>query len=638
MTRASPLAVRCLAGALLLSATAQGAGHVIAVLPLDAKMTKGKMDDASQASLEEMLRDVAVDALSSEGWTILTGETTLQILQDNGVDASKCGDQNCHLSMTREIKAEKFLSGAVQYADEEFTASIRLIDTATGRILASERIEGKTVKALRAAFSTKAGTFFARAGLTGGGEMTDPSTTPGRPASTGLSVMSDPAGASVRIDGDMQGKTPFRKELPAASYYVTLELGGYSPVTKQVTVEAGKIATFAGQLFRTAGFLEISLQPESARVTVDGSLSAAGKQGPFGTGQHTVHAEAPGYVAVEQTVVVENGIVQSVSLVLAPLPGKILVSTNVDADCEGGGASAKATPSGIGVLSVQAGSVTVTCTRDGYASASKAVTVERGKTVPVTLSLAKDDKPRPGQARREPKSMEEYLFIPGGTFRLGCEVRDTACFDNEKPGRSATVEAFWLGKTEVTQGAYARCVTAGACQPASDDPPDQCTWHRADKTSHPINCLEWTSANAYCTWIGGRLPTVEEWEFAAKSGESRVYPWGNEALNATRANICDKNCPVIAKAAAEWATMTLDDGYAATAPVGSYPAGASKWGLVDMIGNVWEWTSSDYATGQKEFRGAGWYDTLVRARNSHRLGATPATRAINLGMRCAFDK
>ncbi len=622
----------------LAAATADAEGHVIAVLPLDVKMTKGKMDDASQASLEEMLRDVAVDALSSDGWTVLTGETTLQILQDNGVDVAHCGDQSCHLSMAREIKAEKFMSGAVQYADGEFTASIRLIDTATGRILASERLEGKNVKALRTEFEGKAATFFTRGGLTGMTGTATAADVSSSSGSTGLTVTSEPPGAAVRIDGEAAGKTPLHKALAPGSYYVTLESEGYATLTKQVTVEAGRTATFSGQLFRTAGFIDVSVHPESARVTIDGNLSSAGRQGPFAVGAHTLHAEAAGYAPSEVTVQVENGATASAAIALTALPGKILVSVNVAADCRSGGVTAKATPSDIGVLVVPAGPATVTCSRDGYGTVAQTVGVDPGKTMAITLTLVKDDRPTPGALRVEPRTGLERLYIPGGTFHFGCEPGDTSCFDDEKPGREATVQPFWLGKTEVTAAAYTQCVQSGSCTGASADPPDRCTYKRSDKTNHPINCIDWNQAVKFCQWVGGRLPTAEEWEIAAKNGASRIYPWGNTPPDGMRANLCDKNCPQADSSASSWANMSVDDGYAATSPVGSYPAGATPLGLVDMVGNVWEWTSTDYGAGTKEFRGAGWYDAHVRGRSSHRLGATPVTTAVNLGVRCAFDR
>lgn len=149
----------------LASLPSYAGSKVIAVLPLDVTHTKGKLDADARASIEEMLRDVAVEALGRDGWTVLTGENMLQVLQDNGVDSAKCGDQSCHLSMAREIKAEKFLSGAIQWSEGEYTASVRLIDTASGRIVSSVRLEGETAKSLRKAFEAKSDSFFKQGGL-----------------------------------------------------------------------------------------------------------------------------------------------------------------------------------------------------------------------------------------------------------------------------------------------------------------------------------------------------------------------------------------------------------------------------------------------------------------------------------------
>jgi hypothetical protein len=154
-----------LACLMLVSTDAWATNQLIAVLPLDVSHARKKLDADAQASLEEMLRDVATDALAPAGWTILTGETTLQVLKDNGVNAEACGNQECHLASARELKADKFISGAVQLVEGEFTASVRLIDTASGRILASERVRGKTVKELTTAFEGKAKEFFQKGGL-----------------------------------------------------------------------------------------------------------------------------------------------------------------------------------------------------------------------------------------------------------------------------------------------------------------------------------------------------------------------------------------------------------------------------------------------------------------------------------------
>jgi hypothetical protein len=130
---------------LLLASEGQATEKLLAVLPLDVSHAKNKMDVDARVSLEEMLRDGAADALASEGWTVMTGETTLQLLSDNGIDPAKCGDTSCHLTAARELTASKFISGSIQWVDLEFVASIRLIDTSSGRILSSARLEGTRV-------------------------------------------------------------------------------------------------------------------------------------------------------------------------------------------------------------------------------------------------------------------------------------------------------------------------------------------------------------------------------------------------------------------------------------------------------------------------------------------------------------
>jgi TolB-like protein len=212
----------------------------------------------------------------------------------------------------------------------------------------------------------------------------------------------------------------------------------------------------------------------------------------------------------------------------------------------------------------------------------------------------------------EPKSGLAFIRLPAGSFHYGCEPQDSKCESDEKPGRTAAVRGFWLGKTDVTVSAYERCVNAGACT-KPDTGSDACTYGR--RADHPVNCVDWGQANAFCSWVGGRLPTAEEWEYAAKSGESRVYPWGDQEPNGQLANYGNTQ---------------------KTTPAGAYPAGATKWGLLDMAGNVWQWTASDYDSSKKEVRGGGWSYRPRILRASLRYRDDPSWRGDFIGFRCGL--
>jgi formylglycine-generating enzyme required for sulfatase activity len=226
--------------------------------------------------------------------------------------------------------------------------------------------------------------------------------------------------------------------------------------------------------------------------------------------------------------------------------------------------------------------------------------------------------------KTEPKSGPEFVRLPGGTFHYGCEPQDTQCLDEEKPGRSVTVAPFWLGKTDVTVAAYARCVSAGSCTVPGVPSAGyvfnkRCNWFASGKDNHPITCVDWDQATAFCQWIGGRLPTEEEWEYAAKGGESRVYPWGNESPDDNHA-LFGKPYP--------------GDG---TGPADAYSAGVSKHGLLNMAGNVWQWTASEGdASANEELRGGSWADYAKNIRASARINRPVASRGDNFGVRCAL--
>ncbi len=232
----------------------------------------------------------------------------------------------------------------------------------------------------------------------------------------------------------------------------------------------------------------------------------------------------------------------------------------------------------------------------------------------------------------------EFACIPGGDWKI---THETA----EYPSGSVTTKPFMLGKAPVTVEQFKKCVDARACTTDNfntrSSGETSCNYGRGDEyLNHPMNCVNWTGAEQYCTWIGGRLPTEEEWEYAAThdgSGHSYMrYPWGDSApLHCLTANYSGAGSNKYCSGTNEVSYM------AGTSAVGTYsPKGDSPLGLVDMAGNVWEWTSSTvqdkYDLWQYVLKGGSW---LIGDEESLDISARredyPSEQNSFYGFRCA---
>lgn len=197
--------------------------------------------------------------------------------------------------------------------------------------------------------------------------------------------------------------------------------------------------------------------------------------------------------------------------------------------------------------------------------------------------------------------------IPGGPMFMG--ARDLIASADAMPPHRVQVSTFCLDKTEVTAAAYQACVDKGRCERALDHVSwpkltdaqkakysGFCNADKPDRASHPINCVAWAMADNYCTQAGHRLPTEAEWEYAARGSSQRKYPWGDDAPAARFLNACDERCAGWKRGQGDPDKTMFegDDGFLGTAPVGSFPAGASAHGVLDLAGNVWEWTADWY--------------------------------------------
>lgn len=217
---------------------------------------------------------------------------------------------------------------------------------------------------------------------------------------------------------------------------------------------------------------------------------------------------------------------------------------------------------------------------------------------------------------------EDMVAIAAGEFIAGCHPSiESDCFADEKPGGPRRLQAFAIDRTEVTVEAYRDCVEAGECRPSASEA--GCNASQAGRDRHPINCVDWDQAVAYCAWREARLPNEWEWERAARGPDGLLNPWGNEPADCTRAVIDEGSGNACGKGDT-------------TFEVGSRPAGASAEGALDLIGNVWEWTASSRpGNSGRIVRGGGYYVTPDLARASFLLRFKPDGQGAYVGFRCA---
>lgn len=205
------------------------------------------------------------------------------------------------------------------------------------------------------------------------------------------------------------------------------------------------------------------------------------------------------------------------------------------------------------------------------------------------------------------------VLISGGRFFMGSDSSHPA-LGWARPAHATTVNSFCLGTHEVSVQQYASCTRQGACDaahvaaspdasvrsvagaPSEGVHDEQCNTGKPGREQHPQNCVSYHQAARYCAAQGSRLPTEAEWEFAARGAENRLFPWGGAQPTADHVNACGTEClrwHREARLDAELHGLMYeeDDGYAGTAPVGSFPLGSTPDGVTDLIGNVFEWTA-----------------------------------------------
>jgi len=240
------------------------------------------------------------------------------------------------------------------------------------------------------------------------------------------------------------------------------------------------------------------------------------------------------------------------------------------------------------------------------------------------------------------------VLVPAGPFLMGSTDADSAADSDEKPQHEVYLDAYYIDKTEVTNAEFCRFLNEQGNQEEGG-----VTWLEIDSgdcliersgsqfvpkagyADHPVIMVSWYGAQAYAAWAGKRLPTEAEWEKAARGTDGRIYPWGNE-WDSDKCNSGER-------------------GLGKTTAVGSYPAGASPYGALDLAGNVWEWCADWYASDyyrnspasnpagpdsgeSRVLRGGSWNHRRDWGRAADRAGTLPHYRSDRYGgFRCVVS-
>lgn len=268
--------------------------------------------------------------------------------------------------------------------------------------------------------------------------------------------------------------------------------------------------------------------------------------------------------------------------------------------------------------------------------------------VPVELPRTRTPaNPQPGQSYIDPLSGIEFLWVASGCFTMGSAETEKDRSANELL-HQVCPSGFWIGKYEVTNSQYGRF----------DSTHDSGSYESAalNRADQPVVRINWHEAVAYAAWLSEksgvrfRLPTEAEWEYAARGGKTAARPWGDDSKQACRyANIYDETARQAKPF--NWANYPCEDGQAVVAIGGRYPA--NGFGLYDMLGNIAEWTCSEYdgayaggetrcavpgsAGGRRVLRGGSWSDYPGLVRFAYRFPAAPEYRKFDLGFRLVLE-
>jgi formylglycine-generating enzyme required for sulfatase activity/predicted nucleic acid-binding Zn ribbon protein len=243
--------------------------------------------------------------------------------------------------------------------------------------------------------------------------------------------------------------------------------------------------------------------------------------------------------------------------------------------------------------------------------------------------------PSPTPVVTNPIDEVDLVYIPEGEFIMGSGPKeDPYFFGSEGPQHMVYLGGYWIYRTEVTNAMYEKCVEANGCpKPINNGSNTRPSYYGNQVYSdHPVVYVTWRNASSYCHWAGGRLPTEAEWEKAARGTDGRLFPWGNQVPQPNHANYGARD----------------------TEAVGSYPEGASPYGVLDMAGNVIEWVGDYFQAAYYQvsvyenplgpisgstrvYRGGAYHNPAASIRTVMRGSRSESHANVDIGFRCVLD-
>lgn len=409
-------------------------------------------------------------------------------------------------------------------------------------------------------------------------------------------------GATVVIGGRTYGETPVTiRGLPAGQYYAILNQYGYKRHTKAFTLQESGDVKVTVDMLPLVGYLSLDSRPRHAMVYIDG-LRYIGDtpliKVPLPLGEHTYELRLENHLTTERKLSVREDYQYSFTHLLRPMKARVQVFSR---------------PSGAQIyindqlqrsvtphrLQLVPGTYTIGAYNKGYVMAEKVVEATPNGNHIVDLRLVEGEVP-PGM-----------VLIPAGEFIFGVD----GGAPDELPERRIDLDAFYIDKFEVTNSEFAEVFPG----------------HKfaARTVNYPVRAVSWTQATKYAISVGKRLPTEQEWEKAARGTDGRDYPWGNTF---------------------DAALCNLGQSINKVRPIGQYRGGASPYGVMDMSGNVLEWTSDwyqpypgneaitiDYGQVFRVLRGGSFLSDAFDVRCSRRHYDAVENNRSDYGFRCAMD-